>query len=177
MKPPLRDTTWLQRGVSALWEPTALHRIGLTPAGAAVSVREFLRLHDAGWPPADPRLTPARPLVVAGLEATLDTLAPDAAEDWMRETFYRAVRGFQRDGEAALIVWLASGRRVQHQVAANRYVWLCEGRHIGEQLPLGTLLWDGAQDDVRQIMFSDATNPPASPPTAVYAGLFCGRIS
>ena len=175
MKPPLRDTIWLQRGVSAIWDPKALHRIGLTPKGA-LSVREFLCLYDGGWNSTDERLTQSGPLVVAGLEATLDTLSPEAADEWMRATFYSAVRSFQNDfagggGEAALIVWIANGQRVQHQVASNRYGWLCEPPYIGQQLPFGALLWNGAQDDVRQIMFADPNHP------AVYAGLFCGRIS
>ena len=175
MKPALQDTTWLQQGVSALWEPTALYRVSPAPQSGAVSVREFLRWHDAGWPTDEPRLTPSTPLVVAGLEATLDTLAPEAAEEWMRETFYKAVRSFQRDfeggGVTALIIWLASGQRIVHEVAMNRYSWLCEGRHHGARLPFGSLLWNGAQDDVRQIKFS------SGPGESVYAGLFCRWIS
>jgi hypothetical protein len=52
-------------------------------------------------------------LVVAGLEGSLDLLAPDQAEIWLGDTIKRAILSFQDayGGEAALIFWLPQVQR------------------------------------------------------------------
>jgi hypothetical protein len=52
-------------------------------------------------------------LVVAGLEGSLDLLAPDQAEIWLGDTIKRAILSFQDayGGEAALDLLAAAGQR------------------------------------------------------------------
>lgn len=170
MPPPLLDDTWTTCGVSALWEAVGLHR--LAGRSRTVSVREFLRLHAAGWP-EDAAALSERALVVAGLEAVLDALEPAAAQDWMLGTFYRAVHDYQDVGgpgdggrEAALIVWLADGKRMVRKMTGG-YEWHCAIRSHGK-LPLGNLLFNGAESSVREIRIVGANEG---------AGLYCDRIS
>jgi hypothetical protein len=170
MNLPLTDDTWTTCGVSVLWEATGLHL--LTGRSRTVSVREFLRLHAAGWPDGAEALN-ERALVVAGLEAVLDAMEPAAAQDWMLATFYKAVHEYQDVGgpgdggrEAALIVWLADGNRVLRKLTGG-YEWHCAIRSHGK-LPLGNLLFNGAESSIREIRIKGAT---------ASAGLYCDRIS
>ena len=48
MNPDLHDNTWMNCGMSLLWDAQALNRV-CSPE-AVRSLREFLRLHQAGWP-------------------------------------------------------------------------------------------------------------------------------
>lgn len=171
MNPRLNDDTWMTCGVSALWEATGLHR--LAGRSCTVSVREFLRLHAAGWPDTAPALS-QRALIVAGLEAVLDALEPSAAHDWMLSTFYPAVHDYQDVSgpggggrEAALIVWLADAKRIDRG-RIGHYDWICGTHWRGNKLPLGNLLFNGAESSVRMISMSGASD---------FAGLYCDRIS
>ena len=61
---------------------------------------------------------------MAGLEAAMDTLHPDAAVEWLEQAVYQAVLGFQEavaDGgsQAALIFWLAGRNRIVHKPSEN----------------------------------------------------------
>ena len=51
MNPDLHDKTWMSSGVSLLWDAEALNEI-CSPE-AVRSLRELLRLHQAGWPESD----------------------------------------------------------------------------------------------------------------------------
>jgi hypothetical protein len=74
MSPDLQDKTWMSCGISLLWDAEALNEI-CTPEYVR-SLREFMRLHQAGWPEDALKLINNRVLVVAGLEAAMDTLNP-----------------------------------------------------------------------------------------------------
>ena len=170
MNPPLHDDTWTTCGVSALWEAAGLHR--LAGRSRTVSVREFLRLHAAGWP-EDAEALSERALVVAGLEAVLDAMEPAAAQDWMLRTFYKAVHEYHNVGgpgdggrEAALIVWLADGKRIVPKLTGG-YDWHCAMQSRGK-LPLGNLLFNGSENSVRRICIGGVND---------FAGLYCDRIS
>ncbi|MDQ3624874.1 MAG: hypothetical protein M3463_20735, partial [Verrucomicrobiota bacterium] len=159
-------------GVSMLWHATGLHL--LAGRSRTVSVREFLRLHAAGWP-EDAEALSERALVVAGLEAVLDALEPAAAHEWMLGTFYKAVHeccdvGGPGDGgrEAALIVWLADGNRVVRKLTGG-YDWHCAIRSHGK-LPLGNLLFNGAESSVREIRINERATAPGFIATAFLDG-------
>jgi len=174
MNPDLHDNTWMRCGTSVLWEAQALNRVCLPEA--VRSLREFLRLHQTGWPEGTIKLIQDRTLVVAGLEAAMDTLQPDEAVEWLEKTIYQAVLGFQEivadgGGGAALIFWLADRTRVFHKASENTYYWHCTGEHRQQSIPLGRCLWNGAESDVRRIFATDAQK------TAHHIGLFLQRIS
>jgi len=170
----LHDNTWIRSGTSLLWDAETLNNI-CTPESVR-SLREFLRLHQAGWPEDALKLVNDRTLVVAGLEAAMDTLHPEEAVEWLEKKVYRAVLDFQEnvaDGgrEAALLLWLADRKRLTHKAADNTYHWLCSGEHRQHSIPLGRCIWNGAEDSVRRII---TTNPDHK---EVWAGLFLPRIS
>ncbi len=174
MNPDLHDPTWMTAGTSLLWDAAALHQI--CAPEAVRSLRELLRLHHAGWPAETLNLVHQRTLVVAGLEAALDTLAPEAAVEWMEQTVYAAIIDFQQrvaDGgrEAALIFWLADGARVFPRPAEDTFHWHCAGAHRGQSLPIGRCLWNGAEASARRITTKNAAGKP------VWAGLFHPRVS
>lgn len=174
MNPDLHDKTWITCGTSLLWDAAALKTI--CPFDAVRSLRELLRLHQAGWRDGSLQLINNRTLVVAGLEAAMDTLHPDAAVEWLEQTVYQAVLDFQEvvaDGgsQAALIFWLADRNRIVHTPSDNTYHWHCTGEHRSKKIPIGSCLWNGAQGDVRRIITSDSEKKE------VFSGLYQQRIS
>jgi hypothetical protein len=174
MNPDLRDNTWISCGTSLVWDAAALNQI--CPFDSVRSLRELLRLHQAGWPDGTLQLINNRTLVVAGLEAAMDTLHPDTAIDWLEQTVYRAISDFQRDiadggREAALIFWLAESKRVFHKASEDTYHWHCAGEHRNKSIPIGRCLWNGAEGSARRIVTKGADK------NEVWAGLFHPRIS
>jgi hypothetical protein len=174
MNPDLHDNTWITCGTSLLWDAAALKSV--CPFDAVRSLRELLRLHKANWPDGSLNLINNRTLVIAGLEAAMDTLHPDAAVEWLEQTVYQAVLDFQEnvaDGgrEAALIFWLADQNRVFHKASEDTYHWHCAGEHSKKSIPIGRCLWNGAQSGVRRIVTVNAEKK------VIHSGLYQQRIS
>jgi hypothetical protein len=168
---PLRDTVWQRRGTSWLWDEEARNTV--CAAGEVWSLRQFLQAAvstGAGWPddlPSNDNQT----LVVAGLEGSLDVLAPEQGEIWLGETIKPAILSFQDAyaGEAALIFWLPKGQhRLHTNPATDAVSWLCEAPHRGNQLDFGRLLWGEANEYPQEIVLRDG---------AKAAGLFHLRIT
>jgi hypothetical protein len=174
MNPDLHDNTWVCCGTSLLWDAKALNRICSTES--VRSLREFLLLHQAGWPDDTLRLSNNRTLVVAGLEAAMDTLPPNEAIEWIEQKIYPAVLDFQEsvaDGgrEAALILWLADHKRIFHLPSENAYHWHCSGKYRNQSIPLGRCIWNGAESSARRIIAKNSEMKD------VWQGLFNSRIS
>ncbi|MCI0352554.1 MAG: hypothetical protein L0Z53_24305 [Acidobacteriales bacterium] len=174
MTPDLHDNAWMQGGTSLLWDASALN--SLCAAESVRSLRELLRLHQSGWPDSELKLINNRTLVVAGLEAAMDTLHPEYAEEWLEKTVYPAVLDFQEnvaDGgrEAALILWLAEPKRIWHRPADHTYHWHCTGEHRNHSIPIGRCLWNGAEGSARRIITVNSEKKE------VCVGLFHPRIS
>lgn len=174
MNPDLHDNTWMRCGISLLWDAQALNRV-CSPE-AARSLREFLRLHQAGWPEDTLKLSKGRVLVVAGLDSAMDTLPPEGAVEWLEQKVYPAILDFQEvvaDGgrEAALIFWLADENRIRHHAADNTHHWLCSGTHRSHEIPIGRCVWNGAEGSVRRIV----TSTPEG--KTLHVGLYQQRIS
>jgi|SRR5580698_6167396 hypothetical protein len=174
MNPDLHDNTWITCGTSLLWNADALKSV--CPIDAVRSLRELLRLHEANWPDGSLRLINNRTLVVAGLEAAMDTLHPEAAVEWLEKTVYQAVLDFQEniaDGgrEAALIFWLADPKRVFHKASEDTYHWHCAGEHSKKSIPIGRCLWNGAEGSARRIITRGTDK------SEIWSGLFHPRIS
>lgn len=167
----LLDTVWQRRGTSWLWDEAA--RNVVCRADEVWSLRQFLQAaipNGNGWPedlPSNDNQT----LVVAGLEGSLDLLAPDQAEIWLEDTIKRAILLFQDvyAGEAALIFWLPRGdRRLRVQASTDAVSWLCEAPHRDQELDFGRLLWGEANEYPQEILMRDGTKA---------AGLFHLRIT
>jgi len=93
MSSDLRDTTWMHSGISILWDADALNE--LCPADSVRSLRDLLRLYEAGWPEEGLNLISKRTLVIAGLEAAMDTLSPDEAVEWLEQRYTRQFGAFK----------------------------------------------------------------------------------
>ena len=154
MAPDLHDKTWITSGISILWDAQALNEI-CSPESVR-SLREFLRLYETGWRDDALKLVNNRTLVVAGLEAAMDTLNPQEAVEWLEQKVYPAVRDFQDNvadggGEAALILWFADERRIWNRPADGTNHWHCSGEHRKHSIPIGRCIWNGAEPSVRRI--------------------------
>jgi hypothetical protein len=174
MTPDLHDKTWTGCGISLLWDAQALNEI-CSPESVR-SLREFLRLHQAGWPEDALKLINNRTLVVAGLEAAMDTLNPQEAVEWLEQKVYLAVRDFQDNvadggGEAALILWFADAKRIWHHAADGTNHWHCSGEYRQRSIPIGRCIWNGAESSVRRIVAMDSDKKQR------HIGLFLRRIS
>ena len=143
------DTVWQRRGTSWLWDEEARNTV--CAAGEVWSLRQFLQAAAPGaqgWPDDLPS-NGGQTLVVAGLEGSLDLLAPDQGEIWLGDTIKRAILSFQDEyaGEAALIFWLPQGQgRLRVQASTDAVTWLCEAPHRGQLLDFGRLLWGEANE-------------------------------
>jgi len=165
------DTVWQRRGTSWLWDEEARNTV--CAAGEVWSLRQFLQAAiptGNGWPEDLPS-NDNKTLVVAGLEGSLDLLAPEQAEIWLEDTIKRAILSFQDAyaGEAALIFWLPRGdSRLRVQASTDAVSWLCEAPHRGSKLDFGRLLWGEANEYPQEILLREGGKP---------VGLFHLRIT
>lgn len=165
---------WRRRGFSLLWEPRVLATV-IAPT-AVVSIRDFFALRKA-WP-GDLPGSEGDALVVAGLDGCLDSLSEEDAVTWLENDVKSAVLSFQEhyEGQAALILWLASGRtRIGMDLADEEYFWRVNASKDGPRLPLGRCLWGGAEADVGRILVSEERAPDFD--GDAYVGLYHPRIS
>ncbi|MGE3456921.1 MAG: hypothetical protein AB7O24_17555 [Kofleriaceae bacterium] len=169
-----RSQRWMRRGFSLLWEPRVLTEV-IAPT-AVVSIRDFFA-HRKAWPENLPG-SGGDALVVAGLDGCLDSLTEQDAITWLETDLKSAVLSFQQhyEGQAALILWLASGRsRITMDLADEEYFWKIGAGRDTARLPLGRCLWGGAEADVARILVSDDKDPDVDGPA--YVGLHHPRIS
>ena len=92
-------------------------------------------------------------LLVAGLDAALDTLEAQNAEEWVTQEVYKRIYDFQNwaEGQSALVFWMSKQDRWKEHLESNRYTWLCDGKDRGKEIELGSGIWNGAQLSVRRI--------------------------
>ena len=176
MRPPLEIDSWKRRGHSMLWDADSL--ASLCRAEQAVTLREFLRLHAAGWPQAktDDLLVKGRALVVAGLDAALDALSPADALEWLEMTVYPAIISFEKnvaDGasQAALVFWFADAKRFSLNMSEICAYWNCSLAFGSRSIPLSRGLWNGSSSSMQEIRESVEGKSP------VHVGYYVQKIS
>jgi hypothetical protein len=139
-------------------------------------MREFFAMQKA-WPDELPGMG-GNALVVAGLEGCLDCLGEQDAVAWLETDLKAAVLSFQEhyQGQAALVLWLPSGRdRVGMVRATEEYFWRRVPGRDEARIPIGRCLWGGAQADVERILVSEEKDPDFD--GEAYVGLHHPRIS
>jgi hypothetical protein len=97
---------------------------------------------------------------------------------WLENDLKPIVLSFQEhyQGQAALIMWVASGRtRIAMDLADEEYFWKTSPGRDAERLPIGRCLWGGAESDVARILVSDEKDPDVD--GSAYGGLHHPRIS
>ena len=149
----MHDNVWQRRGVSWIWDDSALATVANAPEVA--SVRELIRM-PSGWPGELPSNN-GDTLVVAGLDACLDLLIPSEAEMWLEQYLKRTILDFQEEyeGNGALIFWLPQGnRRLHTEVSSDAVHWQCAGPHSGERIDFGRPLWGEAQEYPKEIIMN-----------------------
>jgi|JI10StandDraft_1071094.scaffolds.fasta_scaffold04302_5 hypothetical protein len=176
MRPPLEIDSWKRRGHTLLWDASSL--ASLCHSEEAVTLRRFLLMHKAGWPDAEleATLVKGRALVVAGLDAALDAMDPDAAMSWLETVAYPAIISFEKnvaDGasQAALIFWFADGRRLRHNMADLVATWDCSLAYGQRQIPLSRGLWNGSSSSMQEIRERKAEGK------SVHVGFYVQKIS
>lgn len=152
--PLVNDDLWTRRGISLLWDAEKLSL--LCDAKQVISLRQFLQLHDSGWPESELPLVNDVALVVAGLESCIDSLPPEEMTEWLEQKIYPAIVSFQREvadggNQAALVFWMVEHARLKHHVSEDSWTWHCSGEHRNEQIPLSHCLFNGAQHDLKEI--------------------------
>lgn len=152
--PLVNDDLWTRRGITLLWNAAELNK--LCSAQQVISLRAFRQLNDSGWPEDSLPLVEDEALVVGGLEACIDALPPEEAAQWLGERIYPAIVSYQREvadggGQAALIFWIVEHTRLKYRTSDDTWYWHCAGEHKKEQIPLGRCLFDGAQQDLKEI--------------------------
>ncbi len=170
----LRENRWQRRGISLLWDNTAL--AGLAVPTEVHSIRQFVAL--AGRWPDDLPSNAGNALVVGGLDGCLDLLKPTDAEQWLENDLRNSILSFQGhyNSDAALVFWLPMGRgRVRMNRASETYFWVCAAPFGGQRLDLGRILWAGAEADVARILDPANTNVDSDGPA--WIGLYHPRLS
>ena len=168
--PLVADDLWKRRGISLLWDADSLN--GLCDSDQVISLRQFRGLHADGWNDVDDFLVDEVTLVVAGLESSIDSLAPEQATEWLKENLYKELVDFQREvagggTSASLVFWFVDPKRLDFKPTESEWFYHCAGEHKNEQIPLGQCLFNGAQRDLKKIQDRDGKN----------LGLYHPRIS
>lgn len=151
MNPVLLDDVWQRKGVSVIWDSTVLAK--LLKDYRAISLREFFLFYENGWPDGEMPFINNDMLLVAGLDAALDTLEAQNAEEWVTQDVYKCIYDFQNwaEGQYALVFWMSKQDRWIEHLESNRYTWICDGMDRGKEIELGSGIWNGAQLSVRNI--------------------------
>lgn len=155
MKANLNDSVlWTKRGVSVIWDAPELNKLGTM--AKALSLRQWFRWQTEGWPEREAYFTgkDGRAIIVAGLDAALDSMSPETATEWMQSKLLAAIREFQAEvagggQEAALIFWMVHRKRFQYRTAADAVIWKSFG---GGEIPISHCIWNGAQADIARIV-------------------------
>jgi hypothetical protein len=166
MNPILLDDVWQRKGISVIWDNPVLAK--LVKDNRAISLREFFSYYENSWPDDDMPFINNDLLLVAGLDAALDTLEAQNAEEWVTQEVYKRIYDFQNwaEGQYALVFWMSKQDRWKEHLENNRYTWLCDGKDRGKEIELGSGIWNGAQLSLQKIE-SDGR----------WIGLFLDRIS
>lgn len=162
-----QDTVWQRRGTSWIWDEEARNQV--CTASEVRSLRQFL-LAAGKWPEELPSNN-GKTLVVAGLDACLDLLAPDDAEAWLGEVLKKAVLSFQDEwsSDGALQFWLPSGHgRIRVNPANDKVTWICAAPNGTQSLDFGRIVWGEANEYPQEILLREGDKP---------AGLFHLRIT
>lgn len=165
---------WKRRGCSLLWDPAALSAVAAP--SAVVSIRQFFAM-TRSWPAELPG-GDGDALVVAGVEGCLDALGDADGRTWLETDLKPALLRFQDEyeGQAALILWLPSGRsRIRMAPATEQYSWKSGGSETSRELPIGRCLWAGAASDAARIIVSASPRPNID--GAAWVGLHHPRLS
>lgn len=162
-----RDSVWQRRGTSWLWDDEALAQVGI--ASQVWSLRQFLQIVGK-WSDELPS-NDGNTLIVAGLDASLDLLLPEDAEDWLGSLVKDAILSFQAyfEGQASLIFWLPSGaNRINVNPATDAVTWRCSAPYAENRIDFGRVLWGEAREYPQEILLRDG---------AKSSGLFHLRIT
>ena len=177
MKANLNDTiVWTRRGVSVIWDAPELAKLGTM--AKALSLRQWFRWQEKGWPEREGYFTgqDKRAVIVAGLDAAIDSMTPEAATEWMQGKLLATVREFQAEvagggQEGALIFWMVDRKRFEYRRSDDSVVWKAGPGRRGETIPISHCIWNGAQRDIARIV------PLGHPYQEHGIGFFLQRVS
>ncbi|MCX6876430.1 MAG: hypothetical protein NTW21_21870 [Verrucomicrobia bacterium] len=176
MNPPLTDDVWKRKGISVLWDVAGLASLGSLQT--AISLREFFLWNADDWREDSTHARfsgGARRIVVAGLEAALDCMEPEAAEEWMAQQLLPVINRcaeilFEGGTGGALLFWMVKHDRFRVKLENGEILWTCDGEHRDRKILFSHGLWNGAYRDVQRIA-------PLRTETEPGLGFYLQRIS
>ena len=89
MQANLNDSiVWTRRGVSVIWDAPELAKLGTM--AKALSLRQWFRWQEEGWPERDAYFTgkDGRAIVVAGLDAAIDSMLQDGYAEHLNTKWF-----------------------------------------------------------------------------------------
>jgi hypothetical protein len=161
-------------GVSLIWNIAALKNVHTIRD--FVSLYQFFQQYNGNWEHIDDVLLNRKTLVVAGLDAAMDTFEDiETLTSFLEQTLHSAIRSYQHEvadggGEAGLIFYFANPKRFKRvSVASQEFVW--KTNINSNDIPLTRLIYNGAWQDVK-IIYKTSDSNKDNPD-----GLYLRRIS
>lgn len=163
---PLTSGMWKNRGSSVVFHPNLLGP--LLSAGCMVSLREALSWMK-NWPANPPGN--GKTVLVGGLEAALEVLSPEDAEELLRSQVKAFIHEFQAQWDQCGLVFGFGCSASRFQVDPSEHVlFVGPGNRI---VPLSSALWNGsAVQDMYKLMFRNSTTGKDEP-----GGFYVRRLS
>lgn len=163
----MKDTVWQRRGISWIWDGTALAEVA--KPSEVISLRQWIQMR-GHWDDELPSSSGSA-VVVAGLDGGIDLLTPEDAESWLGGDVKETILSFQDyyDSDAALIFWLPEGKRRLHiHTASDVVTWRCAAPQTQSMLDFGRILWGEAREYPQELFVHNV---------AESAGLYHLRIT
>lgn len=134
----IETNRWRRLGSSIVWNSAAL--APLLSAGCLVSLRQALSWRSA-WPPAPP--SGSDTVLVGGLEACLEVLAPTEAEQFLRRQIKPLILNFQRRwDQRGLVFGFGAPENAFRVEPANEEILFL--RRDQTHVRLSFAMWDGS---------------------------------
>lgn len=133
----IRTDVWKRQGSSVIFGKEAIE--SLLEEVAMVSLSEFL-----SWKDTPPQNSPGTTILICGLEALLEMLAPNEAHDFLANRVRPVIRSLQNNWtNVGLVFGFSLGQNVfQERPAINEEVLFL--RNDNEEIHLSEGLWDGS---------------------------------
>lgn len=147
------NSSWQRQGSTILFDPEALSP--LLNAGCLISLRQFLTWKEA-WPTTPPGN--GETVLVVGLEAYLELLPPEEAEEFLRHRIRHLIEEFQYKWQRCGLVFGFTRPSTVFQVSSTdeEMVYALAG---GKQVRLAYALWNGGVAmNLTQLVRDDGKN-------------------
>lgn len=164
----ISSSVWRRRGSCVIFDQESMGSI--IAAGALVSLRTFL-----GWrrntPTTQP--TPGKTILVAGLEAVLETMSPEEADDFLARRVRPVIMDLQsRWTDAGIVFGFTSHHKAFKETSLEEEVLF--NRRDQKTIRLTEGLWDGSATVHMKRLVREGAETPSND---AVIGYYVARIS